>query len=163
MNNVEGVSNFSSRNKNGISFEMLVFVRVMKYLPLREPISARKASDRVLRTRRARGGFVFLRTLDAGDDAPRGALDTSRAATLKISFHFFAAPPQTPPPLGERNCKEIFGLLATSPFKKLHSNLHLLESFSFRFFYGLVAPEVLRAFECCDILNLRSQTRQHLA
>ena len=88
----------------------------------------------MLRTRRACGGFVLLRTLRFRGDAPRGALDTSRAATSKISFHFFAAPPQTPPPLGERNCKEIFGLLATRPFKKLHSNLHLLESFSFRFF-----------------------------
>ena len=78
-----------------------------KYLPLREPISAREASD--LRTRRARGGLVLLRTLGLRGDAPRGALDTSHAATLKISFHFFASPPQTPPPLGERNWKEIFG------------------------------------------------------
>ena len=74
---------------------------VMKYLPLREPISSREASDRVLRTRRARGGFVLLHALGFRGDAPRGALDTSRAATLKISFHFFASPPPTPPPLGE--------------------------------------------------------------
>jgi len=33
----------------------------MKYLPLREPI-LKQGIDRVLRTRRARGGFVLLRT-----------------------------------------------------------------------------------------------------
>ena len=41
----------------------------MKYLPLRELILLREASEHVLRTRRAPGSFVPLRTLDAGGNA----------------------------------------------------------------------------------------------
>jgi len=86
-----------------------------------------------------------------------------RAATLKISFHFCAAPTQTPPPLGEISGKEIFGLLATSTLQKLHSNLHLLESFSFRFFTVLWRPRRFARSRVVDTINLHSQTRHHLA
>lgn len=41
----------------------------MNSYPLLESISTREASDRVFRTRRARGGFVLLRTLDARGNA----------------------------------------------------------------------------------------------
>ncbi len=48
------------------------------------------SNDRVLRTRRARGGFILLRTLGFRDDAPRGALAllqrryTFRTFVLKV-------------------------------------------------------------------------------
>jgi len=79
---------------------------------LREPFSNREAID--LRTLRVRGGLILNRTREARGDAlcaPRTRSRWSRAANPKISFHFFVRLPPDPPPLGEKERKEIFGLL----------------------------------------------------
>jgi hypothetical protein len=105
------------------------------YCTKSEPISNREAID--LCTRGARGGFVLLRTLDARGDANQCASDTSRTRMCKnqkISLHFSASPPPTPPPQGEKKWKGNFlVLLRHFVSKKFRSNLHLLESFSLHF------------------------------
>jgi len=88
---------------------------------LREPFSNREAIDLPpeadRRTLRVRGGSEPNRTRGARSDAlcvprtrspPAGG---SRAANPKISFHFFVRLPPDPPPQGEKERKEIFGLL----------------------------------------------------
>lgn len=106
---------------------------VMKYLPLREPTSAREASDSVLRTRRARGGFVLLRTLDAGGGAPRYSL-IARPQSMK--YPYFLIFRWRGLGRSRQKIERIFLWfgVASSSSKKLRYSLHLLESLPLRFF-----------------------------
>ncbi len=67
-----------SQTKMAMLSHCSCFVSVMKYSPLRELISPREASDCVLRTRRAHGSFVPLRTLRSPGNANGNELTTLR-------------------------------------------------------------------------------------
>lgn len=106
---------------------------MQKYYPLLEPTFNREAIDCVLRTRRAHGGFVLLRTLDAHGNADDGASGRSLWSRPKPkTFQFFASLPRPLPALEKK--ERFFGFGSAFRLPKALFSLHLFESLHFAFF-----------------------------